>query len=316
MTFRNLWVCLLGMLLPMAASAETATFLFSGRANFWDGTMYQHITPESFVISTSDPEQIATMRQFLSRREQGLEPRPMVASFRVVLGADSVNRNYAAPGAPAWNWHVESLSSVTRVTWDGITTDWIPPRDASPSDVPKLFGEWIYPVPPIPTEPINPPPAPPSSVLCNFIYYPLQMELRADTQARFTILSQRAYVSSGDRVMIGGFAIEGGTPRNIIVRVLGPSLAAYGVGDVLADPSFEIYSQGKRIASNDTWESANLNGATTKGSTPAIRLSPLVPNSLLEPALRLSLAPGAYTVIVRGTGSSSGVALLEVYGLD
>jgi hypothetical protein len=36
--------------------------------------------------------------------------------------------------------------------------------------------------------------------------------------------------------MIGGFIIQGDAPKTVLMRARGPSLAAFGVPGVLADP--------------------------------------------------------------------------------
>jgi len=46
-------------------------------------------------------------------------------------------------------------------------------------------------------------------------------------------ISTRMRVESGDNVLIAGFIIEGTAPKRIIVRGIGPSLAAFGVTDSL-----------------------------------------------------------------------------------
>src|SRR4030095_5120972 len=50
-------------------------------------------------------------------------------------------------------------------------------------------------------------------------------------------ISTRAFVQTGDDVMIGGFIIQGTEPKSVIIRAIGPELAQYGVPDVLADPT-------------------------------------------------------------------------------
>jgi len=94
----------------------------------------------------------------------------------------------------------------------------------------------------------------------------------------------------------------------VVVRALGPSLAAYGVSGVLSDPTLTIYdSSGSAIASNDNWQD-NVNWID-------VRKNALPPQDPRESALVLHLPAGAYTAIVRGANGSTGVALVEVYTL-
>jgi hypothetical protein len=42
-------------------------------------------------------------------------------------------------------------------------------------------------------------------------------------------ISTRAFVQTGDNVMIGGFIVQGNTPKRVILRAIGPELTQYGV---------------------------------------------------------------------------------------
>jgi hypothetical protein len=55
-------------------------------------------------------------------------------------------------------------------------------------------------------------------------------------------ISTRVDVETGDNVAIGGFIITGGTtPKTVIIRAIGPSLATSGVTGLLADPILELH---------------------------------------------------------------------------
>ena len=122
-------------------------------------------------------------------------------------------------------------------------------------------------------------------------------------------LSTRAFVQTGDNVMIGGFIIDGSGQKKVIVRAIGPSLVSYGLTDPLQNPTLELHDHtGALIASNNDWMNAS--------NKQAIIDSGLAPPNNLESAILTSLAPGAYTAIVRGVSSGTGIALVEVYDLD
>ncbi len=53
---------------------------------------------------------------------------------------------------------------------------------------------------------------------------------------RLDNISTRMDVLTGDNVMIGGFIIGGSTPKTVVIRGDGPSLAAFGMAGVLANP--------------------------------------------------------------------------------
>jgi len=123
-------------------------------------------------------------------------------------------------------------------------------------------------------------------------------------------ISTRARAETGDHVLIGGFILGDGATKNIVVRALGPSLGARGVGSPLLDPSLQLFnSSGQLMASNNDW--------MTNDNQQAIADSGLAPSDTRESALLVELAPGAYTAIVTGVdGATNNIALVEVYDLD
>jgi cyclophilin family peptidyl-prolyl cis-trans isomerase len=121
-------------------------------------------------------------------------------------------------------------------------------------------------------------------------------------------ISTRGNVQTGDNVMIGGFIVAGNGSQQLLVRAIGPSLAAAGVPDTLADPTLTLYdSQGTQIDFNDNWQD---NPAQAE-----IEATMISPNDPKESAVLPTLAPGGYTAIVRGAGTSTGTALVDVYVL-
>lgn len=125
---------------------------------------------------------------------------------------------------------------------------------------------------------------------------------------RMANISTRGLVGSGQGQLIGGFIITGG-PKLVLIRAIGPSLAALGVSPALDNPSLQLFAGQTALGSNDDWK-ANANAA-------AIVASGLAPTSDLESALLVRLEPGAYTTIVSGAASSAtAVGLVEVYEVD
>ena len=130
-------------------------------------------------------------------------------------------------------------------------------------------------------------------------------------------ISTRAFVQTGDNVMIGGVIVQGTQPRRVIVRAIGPELAQYDVPNSLADPTLELYdSTGTLIASNNDWQHTIIGGIITRDQVAAIRASGYAPTDPSESAIMATLPPGNYTAIVRGVNNTTGVALVEVYDLD
>ena len=121
-------------------------------------------------------------------------------------------------------------------------------------------------------------------------------------------ISTRMHVEAGDNVLIAGFIVEGNASKKLIVRGIGPSLAAFGVGDALQNPTLELFSGNARLAANDNW-AKNSNAVE-------IVATGLAPTNPDESALLVTLAPGAYTALLRGTNSGTGTGLIEFYDLE
>lgn len=132
-------------------------------------------------------------------------------------------------------------------------------------------------------------------------------DLSQAAPAAISNLSTRGVVQTGADVMIGGFIVGGSETSTIVVRALGPSLAAAGATGVLLDPTLDLRdSNGALVASNDNW--ADTQQVDLEGSG-------LAPTDTREAAIQQALAPGGYTATVAGKGGGLGVGLIEVYRL-
>jgi uncharacterized delta-60 repeat protein len=130
-------------------------------------------------------------------------------------------------------------------------------------------------------------------------------DLDRAADSKLANISTRGLVQTEDNVLIGGLIVLGGNPLEVVVRAIGPSLAVSGA---LEDPTLELRNgNGVLIASNDNWRSDQEEEITA---------TTIPPSNDLESAIVRSLAPGNYTAIVRGVNDTTGVALVEVYGLN
>jgi hypothetical protein len=133
----------------------------------------------------------------------------------------------------------------------------------------------------------------------------------ADTSARLVNASARAFVGTGGDVLIPGFVITGQGTVRMLVRAVGPGLAAFGVPGTLADPQLTLYSGSDAIAANDDWGSAG-NAADIAPVSAQVGAFAL-PAGSKDAVLLVSLSAGAYTAVVNGAGATTGTVLVELY---
>ncbi len=120
-------------------------------------------------------------------------------------------------------------------------------------------------------------------------------------------VSTRLNILTGENILDAGFIINGSGTKRVLIRGLGPTLADFGIEDVLADPIIELHdSSGALLAENDNWK---------KNQQSEIAATGLAPGNDAEAALITTLGAGSYTVIERGKLDTTGVGLVEVYDL-
>jgi hypothetical protein len=123
-------------------------------------------------------------------------------------------------------------------------------------------------------------------------------------------ISTRAFVSTGDNVVIAGFTLgnNSGLTR-IVIRGIGPSLIAFGVANALTNPTLELRDNNAALLfSNDDWQSDPAQAAE-------LTAAGLAPTDPVESAMVRTLGPGQYTAILAGGNNTSGVGVVEVYDL-
>jgi hypothetical protein len=148
------------------------------------------------------------------------------------------------------------------------------------------------------------------------------------------ISTRGTVVNAPAGLLNGGFIIgSSGGSKQVLIRARGPSMggAPFNVPGTLANPTMRLVSAGTTIAQNNNWQTTDalcLNPATACGSAAQITATgkdPCVPNpgqSVAPPncanesALLVTLPPGPYSVVVSGVGSTTGVALVEVFEIQ
>ncbi len=133
------------------------------------------------------------------------------------------------------------------------------------------------------------------------------------TAASVVNASTRAYVGTGDNVLIPGFVIGGTGTLRLLIRAVGPTLTSFGVTGALVDPTITLYRGTTALATNDNWSSA-ANAAEIASTAVAVGAFALASGSR-DAAILTTLEPGAYSAIISGVGNTTGTALMELYAV-
>ena len=129
--------------------------------------------------------------------------------------------------------------------------------------------------------------------------------------ARLVNASTRAFVGTGDSVLIPGFVISGTGSVKLLIRAAGPALAALGVSGALADPQITLYSGTTVVGTNDNWSTATNAGEISTAATSVGAFA--FASGSRDSALLVTLPAGSYTASVSGVGGTTGTALVEIY---
>ena len=140
----------------------------------------------------------------------------------------------------------------------------------------------------------------------------------ATETASFSNLSTRGYVGTGADILIGGFVVTGNAPKTYLIRGDGPALSSFSISGLLANPTISVYATDPTgasyvLAANQAWGQA-FNASQVPAAEQAAGAFNLAAGSA-DSALLVTLNPGSYTVEVSGVGSTTGIALLELYQL-
>ncbi|MBL9191025.1 MAG: hypothetical protein JNJ82_01625 [Opitutaceae bacterium] len=136
----------------------------------------------------------------------------------------------------------------------------------------------------------------------------LAREQAGPPDARIVNLASRAIVGGPAANPIAGFVLQGTAAKRMLVRAVGPGLAAFGVPGTLPDPSLTLNLGGSATIENDSW---NAFDAPVFAAAGAFAL----PAGSRDAAVVSALAPAGYTTPV-GDGGGTGIVLLEVYDAE
>jgi hypothetical protein len=146
--------------------------------------------------------------------------------------------------------------------------------------------------------------------------YRLQTQAAASGGSLINVAT-RAFVGTGDDVMIGGFVVQGVQPKRMLIRAAGPALRLFGVDDALADPVLRVFADGTIAAENDNWGQPTGRGnpaLPAEISAAAVQASAFAfPAGSADAAALVTLPPGAYSAVIEGREGATGQGLVEAY---
>ena len=137
-------------------------------------------------------------------------------------------------------------------------------------------------------------------------------DLSSASNGKLANISTRGSVQTAENVMIGGF-ILGGTsinPAKVVVRAIGPSLAQFGIGTPLSNPTLSLFDRnGQMVGQNNNWQDDPSQASQLQALN-------LAPQNAAESAIVATLPPGQYTAVVEGHSGGTGIGLIEVYSIQ
>ena len=142
--------------------------------------------------------------------------------------------------------------------------------------------------------------------------------LNTTNPGRLVNLSVLTMDGPGSQMLTLGF-VNGGAGTTgtepLLIRASGPALTAFGLNNVLADPTLKVLQGSNVVASNDNWGSTAANINAVNVADAATGAFALTPTTSLDAAVVQALpsVSGGYTVQVLGNGTGVGNALAEVY---
>lgn len=130
--------------------------------------------------------------------------------------------------------------------------------------------------------------------------------------SQITNFSIRSVSASGAQVLSVGFVVSA-AGKPVLVRAVGPGLAAFGVGGLLPTPQLNLFAGSATVpfASDNGWSSQS-NAAQIAAVAAQVGAFPLVAGSA-DSALYSVLNTGAYSLQIPDMQGATGTVLAEIY---
>ena len=129
-------------------------------------------------------------------------------------------------------------------------------------------------------------------------------------------ISTRAQITSGGGgVLVAGFVVGGTSPKQLLIRAIGPTLSTFGISNAVSAIQLQVFSGATVVAQNTGWSSTSTNAISVANADTQVGAFAL-PSGSADSAFVGSFAPGAYTAQISGVGGATGITLAEIYDLD
>jgi len=134
--------------------------------------------------------------------------------------------------------------------------------------------------------------------------------------ARQVNISTRGFSGTGGSIMILGLKADGNTPRQFLIRAVGPTLGIppFNLNGVLSDPVLTVVrsSDGAEVATNDDWDNGASGDAIHAISQQLGAFA--LPRGSKDAVVLISLpTTSGFTVKLSGKNGETGLAIAEVY---
>jgi hypothetical protein len=124
------------------------------------------------------------------------------------------------------------------------------------------------------------------------------------TAPRLSNLSVRTSLDA-NQIVIVGLTMSGGG-KTVLIRAGGPTLAAFGVPNVMQDPKIELYNGSSKIDANDNWGGSSYLSSVFK----SVGAFAYTSSSSLDAAVVTTIDGGR---TIQASGTSAGTILVEAY---
>jgi Ice-binding-like/Putative Ig domain len=127
--------------------------------------------------------------------------------------------------------------------------------------------------------------------------------------------SARAESGPGSGMLTVGFVVSG-NGMNLLLRGVGPGLAAFGISDFLANTTLTLFNANGTVDATDSgWQvnSSDQNDSALIASTAAFVGAFPLANGSMDSALLVTVGGGPQTAALETTDNSPGVGLVEIY---